>query len=198
MPRTIPQVDVVWSCDLRGRVLSVGGRFEELIAGFSPGSTLAADLVPTSAGRVFEMLLTARQEGLAAAWNVMVESEAGRIPLQMVTLGRSEGLLVVADRQRNLLRQVLLEGELAEDLPLAARLEELLAESLAPPASSDDGGAGGAAELLRLLAEKNREIAALKAEIARLTAPSATTRRDGRSDPGGGPSVGRPRTPPGR
>jgi hypothetical protein len=134
-------------CDLHGRILHLEGSSPG-VAPPAPGATLASIVADGSAGRVLDLLLATRQEGWALATRVQLDGG---------------GAVEIAGWQ----------GESGLELLLAADAESL-ARALAPVPAGPRAAlsallAGqGATDWQSLLAERDAEIARLRAELERL------------------------------
>ncbi|MFN7960491.1 MAG: hypothetical protein U0002_04405 [Thermoanaerobaculia bacterium] len=170
--------ELVVDCDPRGRILTVTGSELGLASRFLVGDTLAASVAEAATSRLLDLLFRARLEGAAVASDVAFFEEGERFSLEMAALRTAQGLMLAAHRDPEGLRRALLEPEFSSSLTGAAhedreRLSELLGGGRAIetlPTWSREG-------LVRLLAEKNREIANLKAELGRLRSERGSAAR---------------------
>lgn len=150
--------------------MAAAGEDPDLLSRVSEGGTLAAFFSEASAAPLLDLLLSARAQGAAVASGLLPASPA-RIPLTLAAVRTTSGLLLLGDRHADRLRRATTSlgsrpapfGEAPGSVDLRA-LDALL------ELSSDQSPAGEAAppDWQDQLAERDRRIAELQAEIARL------------------------------
>ncbi|HEX4953207.1 MAG TPA: hypothetical protein VF017_07415 [Thermoanaerobaculia bacterium] len=151
-------------------MLAAAGEDADLLSRVSEGGTLAAFFAEASAAPLLDLLLAARAQGAAAASGLLPASPA-RTPLSLAAVRTPSGLLLLGDRRPDRLRRatttlVTSAGPFGE-APLVADLR-VLDERLRDQAGQGGGQEPALSDWQDQLAEKDRRIAELEAEIARL------------------------------
>jgi hypothetical protein len=175
-------VDLLLVCDLRGRILTRGGRDAALATAAAPGETLAR--LVADAGAAFDLLFALRQDGAVFGRPLALGAGGEERTLRFAGVAGPAGLLLAGDRRRGDLaafcRRLGAGGGRAFGLDLDPEALAALRRRL--PAAAGRGpvararllrrlsrrllSAGLSAETARLAAEVHRLAAALADELA--------------------------------
>ncbi len=166
-----PAVQLRLRADRRGRVLAVlAGRSAP-----SPGLTLAPLVADAGAAPLLDFLLALARAG--AAWSAELAPAAGGEPLYLAGVAAGDGTLVAGDHDEARLARFcrwLIEAPagLGEPAPRPEALAELarLVEAV-----SSEPVEEGVEALQRRVAEQEKEIARLKAALAKRPSPPPLT-----------------------